>query len=612
MGDWLLMPAKVFLIGLLLAMITTFTWRSVEIPYVQQAAIVSAQTASTSSTPQATATSTVNSMIHSSANDMLTIGNNGMVTSTVSYQPPNIASNVFNYLGIPTPNQPIVMSSSAVAKNTGIQMQSVMPNLQLYTVSGAPTVANIVSGYEEEIIGTLAFAGTPIANADITLTTSGGTIGEATVNPTNGATSTIDGGSITLTAPSTSEVTSGIPSTTTLDLKTNAEGQFALDYYAPINIGQFSVTANGANATETVPISSTPVVTVGTIANTYVNGSTTISGNVQTSSGSPVQDEPVTLTITAPDTTSQQVNTTTDTSGNFSTTYTPVQLGGYMVKAECEGGTSNLYEQAVSLTTGNTTYQTNDPSVWLQSGMGGINAGATVWPNQSNNFNAGDYFQAVYNAPIGYVINEFVGGLSSDISSPPPNYGDTTIYLDALDNSQLLDTYPITNRASGVVPVSQPFPSGTISMGAGVSFGSSGTMGSWAESVISGSSAFVSPSGTTATGGVFGSQPVQINVIGFSCTPSASGCFLGDSSTVTGNVTYNGTSLANVPLSANIDWVDQQGIAQSTSPVQLTTDTGGNFTYTFTLPSTYTSGLYYMPTVWGDGGETQIGYIYTN
>ena len=610
MGDWLLMPAKVFLMGLFLAIIATFSFRSVEIPYVQQAAIVSAQTASTSSTPQATATSTVDSMTHSSANDMLTIGNNGIVTSTVSYQPPNVFSNVFNYLGVPSPNQPIVMSSSAVAKNTGIQMQSVMPNLQLYTVNGAPAVANVVSGYEEEIVGTLTFAGTPIANADITVTTSGGTIGSATANPTGGSTTMIDGNTITLATPSTSEVTSGVPSTTTLDLQTNAEGQFAFDYYAPINIGQFSVTANGANSAETVPISSTPVVTVGNIANIYVNGSTIISGNVQTSSGSPVQDEPVTLTITAPDSATQQVNTTTDSSGNFSTTYTPVQVGGYMVKAECEGGSSNLYGEIENVGYNSVTLQTNinannaspdnsngDAQLSNNSGWPQLSSGNPSYPiTPGITYNAGDYLQANYPVPSGYQGVEAFANITDNMNGT--NMG-TTLYMSAVGSNPQTD---IINTPYGYTSqsVNWLLPNGTTAVNLGFEYTSTNTDNGWTAFYLS--QIFLAPIGSAVSGGTFDSQYVTMAEPQWPSSPMPT---IGSPIMVTGQVTYNGKPVANQTVTA-LDFISLQpyelqpnqfnvinSSGQSVSQLTTTTDSNGEYSFTFTVPSSEPSGYYY-------------------
>lgn len=622
METWLTLPVKVLLTGLLLAMIVTFTWHDVQIQTVNQAAIVAANTAANSGATSLggvthAAQDAVDQMISNrgnASNLQTSISfKNDLVTAIVRYNPENMFANVFSYLGVPTLNQPITLTASARAKHTVMALQSVMPNLQLYTNGTSPAVANVISGYEEEIIGNLSFAGRPIANANISISVTGGTIGQATANPTGGATSTMDGGAITLAAPSTGPVTTNVPATTILSLQTDSNGNFAFDYYAPNMIGQFSITASGANATETISVGSTPIVTVANIANTYVNGSTTISGNVLTSAGSPVVDQPVTLDITLPDGTTQQINAgMTDSSGNFSSTYSPAELGGFMVKAECQGGVSNLYGEMKNISYNDVSLQTNinasnatpynssgDAQLWDYYGWPFLSASNPLinLPNEIT-YSAGDYLQANYPIPSGYQGFDVYSNISDNMNGTADG---TTLYMSAVtaSGSQQTDTintpYGFTSQS-----VDWLLPNQTTSVNLGWEFTQSQMGNGWMANFMS--QILISPTGSIVFGGTFDSQYVTMTEPQWPSSPAPS---LGQPITVTGKVTYNGQPVANQTVTAS-QWYYYQSLGQSptyenvlnssgqsVSSLTTTTDANGNYSFTFIYPSSNPSGDYY-------------------
>jgi uncharacterized protein (UPF0333 family) len=114
MESWFSVPIKIFIVGLLLAIIGTFTWRSIEIYYTSIAATNAAHSAvsninSYSTAAQEAANQTLPS---TSVQSVKQVGNN-LTQAVVSYTPSNTFSKVFSFLGSASPDQTISMTGTA-------------------------------------------------------------------------------------------------------------------------------------------------------------------------------------------------------------------------------------------------------------------------------------------------------------------------------------------------------------------------------------------------------------------------------------------------------------------------------------------------------------------
>ena len=395
---------------------------------------------------------------------------------------------------------------------------------------------------------------------------------------------------ITIASWSDSQIVFTLPSSFTQ----NPSGAISFSVYS---------TSNQNLATYTLNV---PVVTVGNIQNTYVNGSTTITGNVQSPSGSAITNEPVVLTITAPGGSTQTVNTTTDGNGNFTTPYTPTQMGGYMVKAECEDGVSNLYEKSIALGSSVITFQTSMSS-YAQNG-GAIYLDE-VNSNSSPSIAPGEYDQFTYTAMSGYKIANFFSTMNGDIDST--SVGNAAIYFRYLMNGTPTNNTNISYTAGSSLPLefSPTTTSNTL-------------IGGWqaAQTIsapfaagmsLTGATVFLTPmaSSGTNTGGTFGVFAPKMEITSFS------GTTFGQPTSVTFHMSFDGNPITGVNINSIVyysagfnDWVPINVInsnGQSVSNFSGTTDSNGNVTFSYTVPNSYPSGTGIL--IESTGGDSIAG-----
>ena len=102
MSDWIWTPAKIFIVGMLLAIISAFTWQSIEIRATHEAAVNAAHSAVANTNDyQSAAQQAANQTLPSAMVDSVSQVGDNLTQATVSYHPQNVFGNVFSYLGVP-------------------------------------------------------------------------------------------------------------------------------------------------------------------------------------------------------------------------------------------------------------------------------------------------------------------------------------------------------------------------------------------------------------------------------------------------------------------------------------------------------------------------------
>ncbi len=381
---------------------------------------------------------------------------------------------------------------------------------------------------------------------------------------------------ITIASWSDSHIVFTLPSSFTQ----NPSGAISFSVYS---------TSNQNLATYTLNI---PVVTVGNIQNTYVNGSTTITGNVQSSSGSAITNEPVVLTITAPDGTTQTVDTTTDGNGNFTTTYTPTQMGGYMVKAECESGVSNLYGNYINIPYSDYTHWTNNPANFVFYNPYGNEAWIAT-PSVPTTIPSGDTAQLIYAAPNNQYIASVYNNIIYNLASP-----EASIFYQGLNNgsaSGSQQSIAIPYSGDATTPFTASGSQNTNGFYFSFDQNSTNIDGSWGF----GSDIYVMlepDSYNGSTSGSFAAEAPQLVFVGNSGTTE------GQQSTATFNVSFNGKPVSNDAYNIEEDEVYTSAPGQSQvttiSTQTVTSNSDGTITVNYTIPTGYPTGTGYEYMLW--------------
>ncbi len=291
MGEWFSVPIKIFIVGILLALITSATWRMVETQAVYTAAQDAAHSAvtNTASYDLAAKNAATTVLPNSTVDSVQQVGNN-LTQATVSYTPRDVASNVFSYLGVTSPNTTITMTGTAAG------------TLDTLTLAVPKTLS---AGSTTSLTGSLLDgSGNPIANKTITLSTSSGMLKSSTVT-------------------------------------TDSNGTFIVQYTAPNIITNVKITASGDNAIVSESIAIVANVTITKVSPALVGQTVTVQG-VVTNGATGIANQLVTVSSDPTVVFSTNGTTTTNSNGDFTITFTaPSSAGIVNLVANCDGGYSN-------------------------------------------------------------------------------------------------------------------------------------------------------------------------------------------------------------------------------------------------------------------------------
>ena len=319
MDSWFGIPVKIFVTGILLAVVGAFIWRSVEIQYVQQSAIVAAHSAvSNPSTPAQSAQASANAVLQNAKASAPVQLPNNIVQTTVSYQPQDIASKVFSYLGIQSPNQKIVMTGTA---------PGTLDTLNLSVPKSMTAGSKIVlSGNLEDGTGALVTSATGIS---ITLKASDGTLGSS--------------GATTQTVTTTT-------------------GNFSFTYTAPNAVKTVELTLSGNNITTSSSISIVPTLTI-TSPNPaigYVGQPVTVQGTLK--AGTTALANQTVVLSSDPNVTFSPSTITTDANGNFTATFTDNSPSIINIVGQSDGAVSDP-PFAIQILAGNVNFDQSSYSI---------------------------------------------------------------------------------------------------------------------------------------------------------------------------------------------------------------------------------------------------------
>ncbi len=388
-------PVKVFLTGLLLAMVVTFTWLSVELFASHDAAVNAAHSAAADPAHYLTAAQGAASTTLPGAEvQSVQQAAPDVVSSTVQYQPQNIFPNVFQYLGAPNPNQMITITGTA----PGILSTIVLT----FPDNMSPNQAITITGTLKDINGN------PLQNQTIILNASGGSFSQNIVT-------------------------------------TNASGSFSVTYTSPGIQEKVSISATGDGITTTGVISVAANIEFYAMPITYINQTVTISG--YTSPSEP--NEAFTLKASAGTLANGGV-TTTDSNGDWSIQYTaPSTCGAVTLSADVFNNTGSLNVLGPTISFNPSTYDTliGEPiaitgTTTLGSGGDdnqalGVTAGGTeggAYPSSTTTNSSGG-FSITYSPPMSAGTETFAasgGGSVSNVATV--NVENITTNLTATDD----------------------------------------------------------------------------------------------------------------------------------------------------------------------------------